>query len=416
MGADHDGAGRIASPGYWWYAAAQATSIAGTTMALAAIYWLAIHLARGDALGLSALVATQFLPILIFSRRAGAIVARHQAIQVLKATQAAQAVGALAIGIPLLGGWMTVWYLCALSLAIGSVIAVDVTARQMFMLELVGKDELRRGSSLYSTITGLAKIAGPALAGVIIAAAGEAPVFVADAASFLFVLGLLIRISSHMPRGELAPARPGAARRYRWVLDLPRDIQLAALMALLIGGIGYQFEVTNPLIAADVFHLGSVGFGLLGTFMAAGGIAGSYYSSRRADPGGAEYLTWAVVFGTAEMLAAVMPLVWAYDIVMILLGAATALFATSATVFVQQQAPESQRAHAVSAYNAGFMGFVPAGAFAVAGLATAAGTRWALGIPGLTVTCCAGSVLARTQLPGWKATRQAQHHRSHTTR
>ena len=183
-------------------------------------------------------------------------------------------------------------------------------------------------------------------------------------------------------------------RRLRWVLDLPRGIQVAAGMALLIGGFGYQFEVTNPLMATKVFQLGAVGFGLMGTFMAVGGIAGSYYSSRRADPGRSEFLVWAAVFGGAEMLAAVMPAVWAYDVLMIALGAATALFATSATVYIQQAAPQAQRGHALSAYNAGFMGFVPAGAFAVAGIAAVAGTRWALLGLGLVMVICSAAALA----------------------
>lgn len=106
-----------------------------------------------------------------------------------------------------------------LSFAVGCVQAVDVPGRQMFMVDLVGDAELRRGTSLYAAVTGLAKIAGPAVAGII----------------------------------------------FRLLLDLPRGIEVAAGMALLIGGFGIQFEVTNPLMATRVFHLGSLGFGLLGT-------------------------------------------------------------------------------------------------------------------------------------------------------
>ena len=149
-------------------------------------------------------------------------------------------------------------------------------------------------------------------------------------------------------------------------------------MALLVGGFGLQFAVTNPLMATRVFHLGAFGFGLFGTFMAVGGIAGNYYSSRRKDPGRREFLAWALVFGAAECLAAVMPAVWAYDAVMVVIGAATQLFASSAIVYMQQATPAAQRGLALSAFNAGFIGFVPAGAFAVAAIASVAGTRWAL--------------------------------------
>ncbi len=385
---------------YRWYTGSQAVSIIGTTMNFTALYWLTINLSHGDAALLAVLVAAQFLPMLLVSRRAGALVARYPAVRVVLATQSLLAAGSLALGLPLLAGWMSVWYLCAASLAIGCVQTVDVPGRQMLMLDLVGAAELRRGSSLYAAITGLAKIAGPGLAGALIAVSGEAGVFLLDAASYLAVLGVLAALASRSQvsegvagpeatAGREHPAAP-AARRLRWVLDLPPGVRLAALMGLLIGGFGIQFEVTNPLMATRVFHLGSLGFGLLGTFMAVGGIAGNLYSSRRQDPGATEFLAWACLFGAAEGIAAAMPVTWAYDITMVIIGAAIQLFAVSATVYIQQTTPAARRGHALSAYNAGFMGFVPAGSFVVAAIVALVGPRWALAAPGIVILASAG--------------------------
>jgi MFS family permease len=399
MPAIQDSAAGVASPGYRWYVAAQVVSIVGTMMGYTAIYWLALRIGHGDATVLSAVVAAESLPMLLFSRRAGTIVARYRAVRVVTVTQALQAAGSLAIGIPLLAGWMSSWYLVPLAFVIGCVQTVDVPARQTFMVDLVGRADLRRGTSLYATVTGLAKIAGPGVAGIIIAAAGETAVFLADAASFLGVIAVLVLVSGGIQHARAAAAPAGAARRFRWVLDLPPGIRAAAVMALLLGGFGLQFGVTNPLMATRVFHLGAAGFGLLGTFVAVGGIAGNYYSSRRDDPGRSEFLVWALVFGVAECLAAIMPAAWAYDLSMIVIGAATQLFAVSATVYVQQAAPAAQRGHALSAYNAGFMGFVPAGAFVVAALAAIAGARWALIGPGLLVAAGAASILAARMWP-----------------
>jgi len=261
-------------------------------------------------------------------------------------------------------------------------------------VDLAGRAELRRGASLYATITGLAKIAGPGVAGIIIAATGETAVFFADAASFLGVIVVMTLLSGDTRHTPVPDHAVVAARRFRWVLDLPRGVQAAAAMALLLGGFGLQFAVTNPLMATRVFHLGAVGFGLLGTFAAVGGIAGNYHSSRRGDPGRSEFVVWALVFGIAECVAAVMPAAWAYDLTMVVIGGATQLFAVSATVYLQQATPAAQRGHALSAYNAGFMGFVPAGAFVVAGLAAVAGIRWALIGPGLLIAACAAGILA----------------------
>ena len=89
-----------------------------------------------------------------------------------------------------------------------------------------------------------------------------------------------------------------------------------------------------------------------------------------------------------------MPAAWAYDVLMVVIGAVIQLFAVSATVFVQKTPPAAQRGHALSAYNAGFMGFVPAGSFVVAGLAAWAGTVWALIGPGAVILACGAAMLA----------------------
>ena len=410
------GAGGVASAGYRWYLASQVLSIVGTMMSYTALFWLALHLRPGGAPALAAVDAAQCLPMLLFSRRAGIIVARHRAARVAMLTQALQAAGALAIGFPLLAGRMSIWYLVPLCFVIGCVQCVDLPARQTFMFDLTGPGQLRRGSSLFATVTGLAKLAGPGVAGIIIAASGETAVFFINAASFLGVIAVLGRLSRQPvrtgagasgPTGHAAPpdAEATAIRRFRWLLDLPREVQAAVAMALLVGGFGLQFSVTNPLMASRIFHLGSVGFGLFGTFIAVGGIAGNYYSSRRKDPGPLEFIGWSGVFGVAECLAAVMPVAWAYDVIMVALGAATQLFAVSATVYVQQATPAAQRGPALAADNAGFIGFVPAGAFVVAAIAATAGTRWALIGPGLAIV--AGAVaLAGRERPVSRARRR----------
>jgi MFS family permease len=394
-------AGGVASAGYRWYLGAQALSLAGTTMSYTALFWLALHIPHGGAAALAAVDAAQCLPMLLFSRRAGLLVARHRAARVLVVTQTLEAAGALAIGVPLLAGWMTIWYLVPLSFAVGCVVCVDLPARQTFMLDLIGPAELRRGTSLFATVTGLARIAGPGVAGIVIAATGETAVFFVNAASFLAVIAVLARLSGKAtrpgkaPGGQAQPSRAPAARRFRWLADLPPDVRAAAAMALLVGGFGWQFSVTNPLIATRVFGLGSAGFGLFGTCAAIGGIAGNYWSSHREDPGPREFLAWALMFGAAEGLAAVMPVAWLYDAAMVVTGAALQLFAVSATVYIQQATPAAQRGLALSAYNAGFIGFVPAGAFAVAAIASTAGVRWALIGPGLAIAICAVTLLAR---------------------
>jgi MFS family permease len=387
----------VASAGYRWYLGAQVLSLVGTMMSYTALFWLALHVPHGGAAALAAVDAAQCLPMLLFGRRAGLLVARHRAARILLVTQTMEAAGALAIGVPLLAGWMTIWYLVALSFVIGCVLCVDLPARQTFMLDLTGPAELRRGTSLFATFTGLARIAGPGIAGIVIATTGETAVFFVNAASFLAVIVVLAYLAGQVaPGGDRArETQAPAVRRFRWLADLPGGIRAAVVMALLVGGFGWQFAVTNPLVATRVFHLGSAGFGLFGTCAAIGGIGANYWSSHRGDPGPREFAAWAAVFGVAECLAAVMPVAWLYDAAMVVTGAALQLFAVSATVYIQQATPAAQRGLALSAYNAGFVGSVPAGAFTVAAIASTAGVRWALIGPGLVIAVCAGALLTR---------------------
>ena len=137
--------------------------------------------------------------------------------------------------------------------------------------------------------------------------------FFVDATSFAGVIAVLAWLSRRVGSAAAPDREAGGGPALPLAARPALGVQAAAAMALLVGGFGLQFAVTNPLMASRVFHLGSVGFGLFGTFIAVGGIAGNFYSVRRRDPGPLEFLAWALVFGVAECLAAVMPAVWAYD-------------------------------------------------------------------------------------------------------
>lgn len=385
---------------YYWYLGAQAVSVGGTMMGYTALFWLGLHVRHGGGTALASIDAAMMLPMLLFSRRAGMIVAARRSRQVLICTQSLQAVAIAAIGTLLAAALMSIWILVPLCFAIGCIQCVDVTARQMFMLDLTGDQALRKGTSQYAAATGLAKIAGPGIAGLVIAIGSQTAVFFADAGSFLAVVAVLCLLPA-AGRSLARQPEQAAPRRFRWVLDLPRQVQAAALMALLVGGFGWQFSVLNPLIAKNVLHVGASGFGLFGTCAAIGGVLGSMYSSRQKNPGRYEFIAWSGLLGVAECIAAAMPAAWAYDAVLLVIGAAMQLFAVSATVYVQQAASKEQRGPALSAYNSAFMGFVPAGAFVVVAIAATIGTRWALILPGLAiaVTAAALGAMASRQAP-----------------
>jgi hypothetical protein len=254
---------------------------------------------------------------------------------------------------------------------------------------------------------GLGRIAGPAVAGLVLAVSGETAVFFIDALSFggvVAVLAVLARTGAGAREGAGSARSVITARKRRvgvrvgmwgWVGELPVGVRWAALMAVLVGGLGWQFAVLNPLMAKDVLHVGAGGFGLFGACAAGGGVLGSLYSSRRKNPGSYEFMAWSLVFGLTECVAAVMPVAWAYDLTLVATGGALQLFSVSATVFVQRSTTEAERGYALSAYNSAYIGFVPAGAFAVIAIAGVTSARWALILPGLAIAVTGAALIAR---------------------
>ena len=350
----------VASSGYRWYVGSQVLSIVGTMMSYTALFWLALHIRYGGAPALAAVDAAQCLPILLFSRRAGIIVARHRAARVAMITQGLQ-------------------------------------AGQTLMLDLVGPGELRRGSSLFATVTGLAKIAGPGVAGIVIAAGGETAVFFINAASFLGVIAVLARLSGRLTPAEAPGREATVVRRLRWLLDLPP------------GGPGRRRagaarrRLRAP-VRGDQPADGQQGLPpRLGRLRAIRHVHGGRRDRRELlllapqGPRPAGVHAWSGVFGVAECVAAVMPVAWAYDGIMIALGAATQLFAASATVYVLQATPAAQRGPALSAYNAGFIGFVPGRRVRRGRDRHHRRARWALIGPGLAVAVGAIVFAVRTR-------------------
>ncbi len=126
----------MSGQGYRWYLAAQVVSLAGTMMNYTALFWLVLHIRYGGPAALAAVDAAACLPMLLFSRWAGTIVAKHRAARVARLTQTLLACASLAIGIPLLAGWMSIWYLVPVAFATGCIQVVDLPARQTFLMDL----------------------------------------------------------------------------------------------------------------------------------------------------------------------------------------------------------------------------------------------------------------------------------------
>src|ERR1035437_8261601 len=257
---------------YRLFAAGQVVSNSGTWMQRVAQDWLVLELTHGSGTALGIATGLQFLPLLLFSLWGGAIADRYSKRRILMITQTFMGVLALILGVLAVTGAVRIWQVYALAFALGLATVVDNPTRQTFVVEMVGPADLPNAIALNSAIFNLARIAGPALAGLVIGAVGTPAAFFVNAASFGAVLtGLKL-----MRPGELNPVVPvprskGQLREaLRYVKDRP-SLSMPMVLIFFVATFGMNFQVTNALMSRQLFHTGATAFGLASAVFAAGG-------------------------------------------------------------------------------------------------------------------------------------------------
>lgn len=367
------------------FAAGQVVSNTGTWMQRVAQNWLVLGLTGGSGAALGVTTGLQFLPLLLFSLWGGVLADRLPKRRLLVVTQAAMGLQALVLGLLVLTGTVTVWQVYLLAFLLGTAAAVDTPVRQSFVVEMVGADVLPNAVALNSATFNLGRVFGPALAGLLIAGlGGTGPVFLINAVSYLAVIaGLLL-----MRTGELRPAPrgargPGALRAgLRYVVRRP-DLRLVMAVVLVVGTIGFNFEITMALMGTREFGVEARGFGLLGSAFAVGALGGALLAARRGGrngrrPGLRLVLALALGFGVLEAVAALAPTYRAFVVLLVPTGLLAIWFATSANAFLQLGAEPGVRGRVMALYTLVFLGGTPFGAPVVGWLGQVLGPRWTL--------------------------------------
>jgi MFS family permease len=376
---------------YRLYAAGQLVSLTGTWMQRVAQDWLVLELTNsGTALGI--VTALQFLPSLLFGLWGGVLADRYDKRKLLLATQTGLALVALILGVLDVTGIVQYWQVLVLALLLGLVSAVDSPVRQSFAVEMVGPDDLTNAVGLNSTIFNSARILGPAVAGVVIAAVGTGWAFVANAISSIAVLtGLaLMRPSELRPspaidrvRGQLR-----AGLRYVWHRQ---DLLLTMILVFVVGTFGLNFQITTALLAKQVFHRTATGYGLLSTALAVGACVGAVLATRRRTRPSLLFLLLAALsFGLLEIIAGTMPGFGGTALMLVLVGLAMLSFTTAANSSVQLGVEATMRGRVMALYLMCFLGGTPLGAPIVGWVANTVGPRW--GMIGGGVVCMAVAV------------------------
>lgn len=353
---------------------AQLVSQIGTWMQSVAQAWLVLQL-TDSPLRLGLIGTLQFGPMLLFSVVTGAIADRLPKRPLLMATQAALAAQALTLAGLVWSGHVQYWHVGVLATLAGFANTLDNPARQSFVVEMVGKDDVINAIALNSAAFNAARIIGPVVAGLLIARFGVVPAFVINGTSFLVVLATLGRV-----RAEGRPRRQGDTtirqeilEGLRYALRAP-EIRLILAVLLVVSLCVFNFSIYVPLLARTVLGQGAEGFGFLMAAVGVGAVAGALTLgvAVRRSPSPALLFATAGVACAALMTISMVRHFWLAALALFVTGFAGIITVAGCNTALQITAPDRLRGRVMSLHVLVFGGSVPFGAFVVGAISE----RW----------------------------------------
>ena len=384
-----------------WVAGAFVSNV-GTWVQRTAQDWLVLtQLTDHDASAVGLVMALQFGPQLLLLPWTGFAADHFNQRKLLIFTQATMGILALILGALTVTGVVELWQVCIFAVLFGSSAAFDAPARQTFVAELVGEEDLHNAVALNSTSFNMARMIGPAVAGLLIAAVGTGWAFLLNGASFIAVLTAMafLRVAELRPSVRARRTKGSFTEGFRYVWGRP-DLKAMLVMLFVIGTFGLNFPIFISTMAVSVFHTDARGYGLLSSSMAIGTVMGALLNARRERPHFGLLLKGSAIFGVGCTLAALAPGYWFFAAALVLTGVA-ALTVTNTSQSLMQLTTEPAMRGRVMALRVGIaLGGTPIGAPIVGWVAGHWGPRWALGIgasAGFAAALIAVYVLSRTR-------------------
>ncbi|WP_236645257.1 MFS transporter [Aidingimonas lacisalsi] len=378
-----------------WAAGALISNI-GTWMQRVAQDWLVLTvLTDHNASAVGITMALQFGPQLLLLPLTGYAADHVDRRRLIMLTQALLGLLALGLGLVTVTGVVTLWQVYGFALGLGCVSAFDAPARQTFVNDLVDEKHLSNAVALNSTSFNTARMIGPAVAGLLIAAVGTGWVFLINAASFATVLGSLCLLRVQELHTAIRPAHKagGLTEGFRYVWQR-RDLKAMLLMLFLIGTFGFNFPIYISTMSVSVFHGAAGQYGLLTSCLAVGSVMGALMAAKRERPRMRLLCISTLCFGTFCGLAALAPNVFLFAAALMLTGLSALTFNTAATALMQLSTEPTMRGRIMALRIAVTMGGMPIGAPVVGWIADQAGPRWAMAV-GAAAGIVAATIAAR---------------------
>ncbi|MCL5965961.1 MAG: MFS transporter [Deltaproteobacteria bacterium] len=366
----------------WFFG--QLTSLVGTWMQTIAQNWLVYQL-TGSARDLGLVNFVGAIPLVPLTLYAGAIADRFSKRRIIFAMQAAMMVQAFILALLCWTGVVTLWHVLVLAFLLGAAQALDTPARQAFVVELVGKEDLSNAIALNSGIFHAARVLGPALAGILVATAGVAGAFFLNGASFLAVLLGLYLMDASLIRRLRAEGDEGkdlwGGVRYLRENRGPRAVVLLITSSALLA---MPYYVLIPIFAKEVFGRGAGSYGVLMSAAGGGAVLGSLYAATGPAVKRKGAMLTAASFAFPLLLAG-----FAYTrnyplaiLLLVAIGFAFVLQNAPANSLLQALVPDTLRGRVLAIYVSLLLGMMRVGSLLLGVLAAALSAQAALAIAG----------------------------------
>ncbi|HUC57258.1 MAG TPA: MFS transporter [Streptosporangiaceae bacterium] len=381
------------------FATGQVISNTGTWMQRVAQDWLILELTHGSGTAVGIATGLQFLPLLLFSLWGGMIADRYPKRNILFVTQGSMGALAVILGVLAVTGVVRPWHVYVLAFGLGLATVVDNPTRQSFAIEMVGKKDLTNAIGLNSAVFNLARIGGPAVAGLVISLVGTPTAFFLNAASYLAVIiGLKMMRPSELAPAERVERAKGQLREGLAYVKSRPDLWLTLVLVFFIATFGMNFQVTTALMSKVVFHTGAGKFGLASAVFALGALIGALAAARRRKQGMRLLVITALAFSVLEIGVAFMPNYWLFLVLLVPTGLTVISLSTAANASIQLTTPAEMRGRVMGIYMLVFLGGTPIGSPLTGWVAQEFGTRLALaagGIISVAATIVVGLLVAR---------------------
>jgi predicted MFS family arabinose efflux permease len=372
----------------------QAVALVGSWMQQVAQAWLVLSL-TDSPMRLGLVGSLNFLPILLFAIVGGAVADRLPKRRLLVLTQSLLLCQTLTLAVLIVTGRVEYWHVCGLALVWGIANTVDLPVRQAFVVELAGRADVTSAVALNSAAFNVARIVGPAAAGLLIARAGVAPAYFINAGAFVVVIVTLLLVRTRgAPPPRAVETTLGAEVRegVLYALRTPRILILLAVLAVVSITV-FNFSVYVPLFARQVLGRGPEGFGLLMASVGVGAVGGALTLGALRAPSVPLLFTTGFLSCAGLVVMSVMHRFDAAAAVLFVLGWISVMVVAGCQVALQLAAPDRLRGRIMSLHTFIYGGVFPFGAFTVGTIAEHWGVSWAFRLAGLFGLTALGLVL-----------------------